>query len=225
MPSLGNSGLGVRDASGNGNHGDFVTLDMTNWSGSRKGLSILNGGNLDYLDIPGVTASAQKTLSIWLNLLVASSTWTTLWEFGSDSPWLGVNASQIFHTYPVTATSNAVTLNEWMHVAFATRTGFSQWYINGKASGSSSATALTAAGVGLGICRRISDTAMAAYWTDCLYYERCLSPGEIKTLYKDSKVPFRRRNKTISYTSAPSTVSPIQMLTINNQIENSILQR
>ena len=223
---MGWHGKTIRDVSGNDHTGTLAGTFTNGLKPGEKGQAILNAATDEYTNVPTLTASAQKTLCMWVNLTQGAIAWNTFWEFGNDAPWIGTDATEVMKTYQTTATSaDALVVGEWTHVAIATRVGFTQWYINGQANGSASSAALFDVGVGFGICRHSGDAALFALWTDCLYYARCLSPGEINALYKDSKAPFRRKSRTISYAAAAGPTLPIQMLTINSKIENSLLQR
>lgn len=242
-PSLGATGLTLRDESVYGNHGTLTNMDAaSDWvvSGG-KGALDFDGSNDRVPLSKNVDACPNVTLSNWVRATSASqfqqmighdNTATDpsrIWQWRIDQTSGTVRA--IFFTSGNTngqavSTTNVVGLG-WVHVA-ATWDGTTiKVYVNGKEEGITSfsgavtnvATVFPTLGGSVGAYS--GSPSVAGQLDDFRIYNRTLAGTEIRTLALRRGIAFERASRKLSLFSAPAPTGSVSSTLANATLSSS----
>jgi hypothetical protein len=242
-PSLGATGLTLRDESVYGNHGTLTNMDAaSDWvvSGG-KGALDFDGSNDRVPLSKNIDASPNVTLSNWVRATSASqfqqmighdNTATDpsrIWQWRIDQTSGTVRA--IFFTSNNTngqavSTTNVVGLG-WVHVAATWDGATIRVYVNGKEEGSTAfsgavtnvATVFPILGGSVGSYSGV--TSVAGQLDDFRIYNRTLSAKEIRTLSLRRGIAFERASIKLSLSSAPAPTGSVSSTLANASLSSS----
>src|SRR5258708_9624289 len=161
----------------------------------------LNGSNqnADRAIISGVTDNF--TMSAWIYILSLPSATGAIFANGaSDANGMTLEISSAglfrveYHFVAFVNSGSTLSLTTWYHVAAVRSSGSTQCYVNGVASGSSSASTPNSANSYSAIGSTVSSgrayaSYLNAYIDDVRFYERALSAGELTNLVSQATNP------------------------------------
>ncbi len=221
MPSLGPTGVTLRDWSGYGNHGTLTNMDpATDWVATEKGwaLNFAGPGQNEYVaattsDVLAPTSGV--TCSAWVRLETAGDPYGGIihgpHDGDSSSYIMGVhNDRKPYFTFREGASWNtiyadaAVTLGEWFHVAGTWDGAGDVIYINGALQ------ADTDTGTSINYGAQNQPLTLGKYTTgesdgdiiSAAVWDRALTPNEIQQLYIDPHALVRLRPRTVAKAGA-----------------------
>ena len=216
VPSLGVTGGTLRDVSGRKYHGTLTSMDpATDWQVSGGGWCLDFDGVNDYVSVGSHQWSATpNTISLWVR---PSATGANQFLFdGSTSPSFGngvsiriMNTSSVRYwsynaNYSVTTTAT-VSAGNWYHLAGSFDGGTSRVFINGVLAGLTAGDSVSSV---TGPYRIGSSQTLGGPTNgkidDVRFYQRALSPAEIKTLATRRGMGLeRKRRRVYSIAAAP----------------------
>ncbi len=174
------SGMVANDSSGNGNDGNLT--NGPTWVSGKIGGALSFDGVDDFVDINSLSSPTTLTYSLWFkNEAVSFATWTTLLEFGNDSPFFG-----LYNGVPGFARgaigTNPVAQN-WLHVVALAEASTTKIFVQGSLSTTKSDSEIQANGQGLGLGYGQGDSHFKGLIDDVRIYDRALSAEEVQALY------------------------------------------
>ena len=193
------SGGVARDISGQGNHGNTVSIaTSTFYTQGRIGQGVKFDGVNDRISLGGPTLTTTHSFSFWIKPLPSlDPNYASIIVNNSLSPFNGlffVSASnRINYYYNGAHTNNTnLTMGAWHHVVVSVNAGNVTFYLNGVADGThSNATAWTANKMGVSNYGE----PLNATLDDMRVYDRALSASEALQLYN---VGAPKTNATVS---------------------------
>lgn len=215
VPSLGVTGGTLRDVSRRGNHGTLTNMDpATDWQVS-GGWSLDFDGSNDYVAVGSHQWSeTPNTISLWVRPTTTGAN-QYLFDGGTSSAFgFGVsirimNTRQIRYwsynaNFNVT-TAATVSAGKWYHIAGSFDGSTSRVFINGALAGSRTGDSLDSV---TGSYRIASSQILGGpangKMDDVRFFQRALTPAEIKTLATERGIGLtRKRRRVYSVTAAP----------------------
>jgi len=241
FPSLGPTGLTLRDISGRGNHGTLTSMDpATDWVVTEKGYALDFDGTNDYvnLGVPKVLTAGVATLScfcwfrtanlaadqrtIWASPTVANNTFG-IWmdtDEGADGWACGVWDSADASTIIGTTTASAIA-NQFQHVGFTSQQGKVNGqilYVDGSPVAQANARASLQVAQVLMLARVSNSPNYGAIQVlSADIWDRVLSPNEIQLLYEEPDALVMQRQRV--YPAAVAAVG--YTVPLSHILENS----
>lgn len=206
-----NSGSAVADSSGAGKNGTYTNLAAGAWRVGRFGSGLEFNGTTQYMSFANPDLPTDDfTYATWINLdaatdenifvmqdQVAGNDELRIWVNGTGKIVVYLNGSQA-----LAGTTTAVSTGTWTHIAVTRTNGLVQVYFNGvvDATTATDATTLffnTSCPAFIGVDQDSTTTNCTAspgnYFDgtidDFRIYNRALSAGEIRTLYRWAPKP------------------------------------
>lgn len=225
LPMNEGGGRGLRDISGNGNHGAWVG-DTNSWAGGNMGRGVnLTGASGGYISVPSSTSlqvSNAMTASIWCNRTAASVN-GALFHKGtlgaSYGDWCMVYDGS-YSTYPdfriaypgsgLIVGSGTRSINKWTNIVATYDKATARLYVDGALVHSlaySTSIAQTATPLNIGVYYDVP-YAHAGPLAHARLYNRCLDAREVEQLYADPMAGALALSRLTRYYTAPTADPP-----------------
>ncbi len=153
----------VIDGPVSGNGGDIIldagliSSDISFNVYAMKGPSFDGAIELDgvnqYINVPTLTGTANFTVEAWIYKQSSPGTWTTLFEWANDAPWIGFSDMEKLHVWGTSAEDpDLFPMSGWHHVAITCGGWDTYLYVDGvqKAYSSIVPPDMTGSGFGIG---------------------------------------------------------------------------
>jgi hypothetical protein len=180
--AYGESEIVAYDYSGHGNNG---TLNGgATYADGIFGKALLLDGSNDWVAVNLNAPTGTYTLEMWAKYEgIWAYYYTTLLEFGDDSPFFGTVGTSLpaLNLYPIIS-GGSVLNNAWVHLIYTRDGTTSKLYINGSEVASNSGIPPTS-GVGMGIGYKSWDGYWRGLIDNVIIYNRALSPTEVSEHY------------------------------------------
>ena len=218
-PGLGNTGLSLRDWSGNSNNGVPSNALMWDTSGGRN--TVLCNATNERVLAPNVgsfiSGAVGMTASIWVTLVADTSfdrgfmgTWATQFVF----VWWGGGGTVLFASNsPTTQTNtivgNSFTVGQIHHIAAVVTPTSQTVYIDGVAKGESARSGLIRTGpaqLEVGTYSLRTDV-VETHYNDWRVYNRALSPNEVRTLAQHPGIAYELAPRKTYFIPAATNTS------------------
>lgn len=216
VPSLGVTGETLRDVSGHGNNGTLTNMDAaTDWQASGGGWCLDFDGSNDFVIVGDHQWSATpNTIALWVR---PSATGANQFLFdGSTSSSLGFGVSiRITNTatvrywsynanFNVTSTAT-VSAGNWYHLTGSFDGATSRVFINGVLAGSQTGDSLNSVtgSYTIGSSQALGGPTNGKI-DDVRFFQRALTPAEIKTLATKRGVGLQRTRRRVYSIPGPA---------------------